>query len=196
MKKIIVLTICMFVLSVSLSAMKNMPKQPKVVTYEEVTSQMVTSLNLDAKQQKKVAKLNKKYKKLIEGEMPQLPGGAMPSADQQGQRPPMGGGPGGMPGGGMGGPDGAMPAMGGGMPGGGFGGRGGGMTGGGQRSVSSYDYDKQQKKYDKAIAKILSEQQYEGYLQIKPQFASQRRVRDFLFGDNGAHNDSQRKLLE
>lgn len=77
------------------------------------------------------------------------------------------------------------------MPGGGFGGRGGGMSGGGPRGGGmpggpsqdkSYDYDKQQQKYDKAIGKILTEQQYESYLKIKPQFASQRRVRDFLLG--------------
>ena len=43
-------------------------------------------------------------------------------------------------------------------------------------------YDKKQKKYDKAISKILSEKQMEGYQEIKTQFASQRRVRDFLFG--------------
>ena len=85
---------------------------------------------------------------------------------------------GGMPGGGMGGP-------GGGMQGGPRGG-GKGMPGGGQPSESSYDYDKQQQKYDKAIGKILTEQQYEGYQKIKPQFASQRRVREFLLGGQQA----------
>ena len=79
------------------------------------------------------------------------------------------------------------------MPGGGMGGHGGGMQGGprgggmgmsdgGQPSESTYDYDKQQQKYDKAIAKILTEQQYEGYQKIKPQFASQRKIREFLLG--------------
>ena len=58
---------------------------------------------------------------------------------------------------------------------------GGGMPGE-QSQEKSYDYDKQQQKYDKAIGKILSEQQYESYLKIKPQFASQRRVREFLLG--------------
>ena len=48
--------------------------------------------------------------------------------------------------------------------------------------------DKQQQKYDKAIGKILTEQQYESYLKIKPQFASQRRVREFLLGDQDISN--------
>lgn len=165
------------------------------LTHEQMTEKMVSELNLDAKQTKKVTKLNEKYKTLIEGEQMERP---------KGQRPPMGerpnGGPGGRPnGGGMGGPGGfggGMPGggpggFGGGMPGGGFGGHGGGMPGGprggmgmlgGQQKESSYDYDKQQQKYDKAIGKILSEQQYENYLNIKPQFASQRRIKDFLLG--------------
>ena len=86
------------------------------------------------------------------------------------------------------------------MPGGGMGGpgngkqgdpRGGGMvmSRSGQPSESTYDYDKQQKKYDKAIDKILTEQQYEGYQKIKPQFASQRRVREFLLGGQQALGD-------
>ena len=79
-----------------------------------------------------------------------------------------------MPGGGMGG-------HGGGMQGGPRGG-GMGMPGGGQPSESSYDYDKQQQKYDKAIGKILTEQQYEGYQKIKLQFYSQRKIREFLLG--------------
>ena len=97
-----------------------------------------------------------------------------------------------MPGGGMGGPGGAG-GFGGGMPGGGMGGRGGGMQGGprggmpptGNQQQSSYDYDKQQSKYDKQIRKLLSDEQYEGYLKLKPQFYSQRRVREFLMGGNG-----------
>ena len=92
--------------------------------------------------------------------------------------PPSGGMPGG-PGGFGGGPRGGF---GGGMPEGmGGGPRMGGMPGG-PASENSYDYDKKQKKYDKAISKILSEKQMEGYQEIKTQFASQRRVRDFLFG--------------
>ena len=167
------------------SSEKKMPKH-KRITYEQMTEKMVKELKLDEKQQKKVAKLNKKYKKLIEGEQVERP---------QGQRPPMGehpsGRPSGRPSGGMGGPGGG--GFGGGMPGGGMGGPGGGMQGGprgggmgmpggSKPSESSYDYDKQQQKYDKAIAKILTEQQYEGYQKIKPQFASQRRVREFLLG--------------
>jgi hypothetical protein len=58
---------------------------------------------------------------------------------------------------------------------------GGGMPGG-QAAEKSYDYDKKQQKYDKAIKKILSESQMQGYEKIKPQFASQRRVKEFLLG--------------
>jgi len=159
---------------------ENMPKRPKRVTYEQMTKQMVKELQLDEKQQEKVAKLNKKYRTLIEGERMERP---------KGERPPMGERPSGRPNG-MGGPGGGMPGgFGGGMPGGGFGGRGGGMPGGprggmpgNQLQENSYDYDKQQQKYDKAISKILSEQQYEGYQKIKPQFASQRIAREFLLG--------------
>ncbi len=169
------------VLSSSLTAQEDMPRKLKRVTYEQMTEQMVKELQLNEKQQKKVAKLNKKYKTLIEGEQMERP---------QGQRPPMGERPSGSPSGSMGGPGGGMPGgFGGGMPGGGFGSRGGGMPedprggmSGGQSQEKSYDYDKQQQKYDKAIGKILSEQQYESYLKIKPQFASQRRVREFLLG--------------
>ena len=170
-----------FVLLGSLTAQEDMPRRQKRVTYEQMTEKMVKELQLDEKQQKKVAKLNKKYKTLIEGEQVERP---------QGQRPPMGERPSGRLSGGMGGPGGGMPGgFGGGMPGGGFGGRGGGMPGsprggmpGEQSQEKSYDYDKQQQKYDKAIGKILSEQQNESYLKIKPQFASQRRVREFLLG--------------
>ena len=169
------------VLSSSLTAQEDMPRKLKRVTYEQMTEQMVKELQLNEKQQKKVAKLNKKYKTLIEGEQMERP---------QGQRPPMGERPSGSPSGSMGGPGGGMPGgFGGGMPGGGFGSRGGGMPedprggmSGGQSQEKSYDYDKQQQKYDKVIGKILSEQQYESYLKIKPQFASQRRVREFLLG--------------
>ena len=197
MKRVFLVLIGMMLLSGSLMAQEEMPKRTKKVTYEQMTEKMVKELKLDEKQQKKVAKLNKKYKTLIEGQQMERP---------QGQRPPMGerqrvgdgtsgmrtnGNGGGRPSGGMGGPGGG--GLGGGMPGGGMGGHGGGMQGGprgggmgmpggGQPSENTYDYDKQQQKYDKAIAKILSEQQYEGYLEIKPQFASQRRIREFLLG--------------
>ena len=163
------------------SSEKKMPKRNRI-TYEQMTEKMVKELKLDEKQQKKVAKLNKKYKTLIEGEQVERP---------QGQRPPMGERPSGRPSGGIGGPGGG--GFGGGMSGGGMGGPGGGMQGGprgggmgmpggSKPSESTYDYDKQQQKYDKAIAKILTEQQYEGYQKIKPQFASQRKIREFLLG--------------
>ena len=144
------------VLSSSLTAQEDMPRKLKRVTYEQMTEQMVKELQLNEKQQKKVAKLNKKYKTLIEGERLRVGDGTsgMQMERPQGQRPPMGERPSGSPSGSMGGP-------------------------GGEKS---YDYDKQQQKYDKAIGKILSEQQYESYLKIKPQFASQRRVREFLLG--------------
>ena len=185
MKKVFLLVIGMMLLSGSLMAQEEMPKRAKKVTYEQMTEKMAKELKLDEKQQKKVAKLNKKYKTLIEGQQMER---------TQGQRPPMGerpsGNGGGRPNGGMGGPGGG--GFGGGMPGGGMGGHGGGMQGGprgggmgmpgGQPSENTYDYDKQQQKYDKAIAKILSDVQYEGYLEIKPQFASQRRIREFLLG--------------
>ena len=62
------------------SSEKKMPKRNRI-TYEQMTEKMVKELQLDEKQQKKVAKLNKKYKTLIEGEQVERP---------QGQRPPMG----------------------------------------------------------------------------------------------------------
>ena len=82
---------------------------------------------------------------------------------------PSGGG--GMPGG-MGGRGGGF---GGGMPGGGMGGHGVGMQGGPRgmlqgapKEQNSYDYDKQQAKYDEKTKKILSDEQYEGYLKLNP----------------------------
>ena len=167
------MAICMLLISVSMMAQEPTHKR-KPVTYEQVTKTMVKDLQLDEKQQKKITKLNKKYKTLIEGEQREAPGNGKP---KMGERPAGGPPSGGMPGG-QGGFGGGMP--GGGMPGG-RGGFGGGMPGG-PSSENSYDYDKKQKKYDKAISKILTDKQMEGYQKIKPQFASQRRVRDFLFG--------------
>ena len=161
--------ICMLLLSGSVLAQEQAPKK-KRIGYEQMTQIMTKDLKLDEKQQKKVAKLNKKYKTLIEGEERKAPEGGRPPMGER----PSGGGPGGMPGGGPGGG-----GFGGGMPGGG--GFGGGMPGG-QSQDKSYDFDKNQKKYDKAIGKILSSEQMDGYQQIKPKFASQRRVRDFLLG--------------
>ena len=82
------------------------------MTQEQMTEKMVSELKLNEKQAKKVTKLNKKFKTLIEGEQ---------QDNMKGQRPPMGQGRpdgnrgGGRPGGGVGG----------GMPGGGMGGPGG-----------------------------------------------------------------------
>ena len=160
------------------------PARVQRMTYEQMTEKMVSELQLDEKQAKKVTKLNKKYKTLIEGQQMERPQGQHP---QNGNRPsgrPSGGG--GMPGG-MGGRGGGF---GGGMPRGGMGGRGSGMHDGprgdmpqgGPGEQNSYDYDKQQTKYDEKIKKILSDEQYEGYLKLKPQFASQRRIREFLMG--------------
>ena len=160
------------------------PARVQRMTYEQMTEKMVSELHLDEKQAEKVSKLNKKYKTLIEGQQMERP---------QGQRPQNGNRPSGRPngGGGMsGGMGGRGGSFGGGMPGGGMGGRGGGMQGGprggmpqgGPSEQNSYDYDKQQTKYDEKIKKILSEEQYEGYLKLKPQFASQRRIREFLMG--------------
>ena len=163
------------------------------MTQEQMTEKMVSDLKLDEKQAKKVTKLNKKFKTLIEGEQQdnikgQRPpmGQGRPDGNRGGGRPGGGFG-GGMPGGGMGGPGGA------GGFGGGMGGRGGGMQGGprggmppgeGGQQQASYDYDKQQTKYDKQMRKLLSDEQYEGYMKLKPQFYSQRRVREFLMGGN------------
>ena len=168
------------------------PARVQRMTYEQMTEKMVSELQLDEKQTKKVTKLNKKYKTLIEGQQMERPQG---QHLQNGNRPsgrPSGGG--GMPGG-MGGRGGSF---GGGMPGGGMGGRGGmqggprgGMPQGGPSEQNSYDYDKQQTKYDEKIKKILSEEQYEGYLKLKPQFASQRRIRDFLMGGQQSLSQGQ-----
>ena len=142
------------------------PQEPllpkKRVSHEQMTQMMVNDLKLDTKQQKKVAKLNKKYQTLIEDEERKGPGPG---------RPPMGKRPEGGPG--------EHGGFGGGMPGGP---RGGGMPGG-HHSEKAYDFDKNQQKYDKAIAKILSEEQMEGYKKMKPMFASQRRIREFLLDD-------------
>ncbi len=180
-------------------------KKQRQISYEEMTKDMITDLNLDEKQAEKVAKLNKKYRTLIEGDRnsagmngrqpPRGQGGhgGVPNGMGQGGR---GGGPGGMGGMGQGGPGG----MGGGMGQGGSGGMGGGMGQGGRgggpggmggmgmsssRAESEYDYDKNQEKYDKKLRKILTEEQYESYKNIRPRFASQRLVREFLLGGQG-----------
>lgn len=114
-----------------------------------------------------MTKLNKKFKTLIEGSQPQ---------GKPGQRPPMG--QDGRPGGGM------------------QGGLRGGMPPGGAGQTSEYDYEKQQAKYDKKMRKLLSDEQYDGYLKLKPQFASQRRIRDFLIGSTGENFPKPLELTE
>ena len=168
MQKKQMMTLCMLLMTGTMLAQEQqnsettqeaqVPQQPqgpqggvpkvKRVSYQQITQIMANDLKLNVKQQKKIAKLNKKYKTLIEGEERKAPGNGQPP---KGERPQ--GGPGG-----------------GGMP-------------GGQSSEKEYDYDKKQQKYDKAIGKILTEEQMEGYLKIKPQFASQRRIREFLLGN-------------
>jgi len=94
-------------------------------THEQMTERMISELQLNAKQAKKVTKLNSKFKTLIEGlqvERPQAqhpPMGQNQRPNMNGDRPGragrmsgrMGGSGfgGGMPRGGMGGPDGGMP---------------------------------------------------------------------------------------
>lgn len=162
MQKKQIFTLCMVLIAGTLIAQEHMPPK-KRVSYEQITDIMVNDLKLDTKQQKKVAKLNKKYQTLIEDEERKAPDFG---------RPPMGKRPQGGPG--------EHGAFGGGRPDRGF---GGGMLGG-HHSEKSYDFDKKQQKYDKAIAKILSDEQMEGYKKIKPMFASQRRVKEFLLGDD------------
>ena len=49
-----------------------------------------------------------------------------------------------------------------------------------KQQEKEYDYDKKQEKYDKALCKFFTEEQYEGYKKLKPQFYSQRRIKEFL----------------
>ncbi len=57
MKKVIMMLVGMFMLSCSLMAQETMPRRQKKVTYEQMTEKMVKELQLDEKQQKKVAKI-------------------------------------------------------------------------------------------------------------------------------------------
>ena len=95
---------------------KSRPAKVKRITYEQMTEKMVSELQLDEKQAKKVTKLNKKYKTLIEGQQMERPGQRPQNGNHPSGRPSGGGG---MPGG-MGGRGGGF---GGGMPRGGMGGR-------------------------------------------------------------------------
>ena len=49
-------------------AQMSRPARVQPMTYEQMTEKMVSELRLDEKQAKKVTKLNKKYKTLIEGQ--------------------------------------------------------------------------------------------------------------------------------
>ncbi len=53
--------------------------RPQRITQEQMTRKMVRELMLDEKQTKKVTKLNKKFKKLIEGEQPDKAKGPYPT---------------------------------------------------------------------------------------------------------------------
>lgn len=141
---------------------KKMAPRMKPFTVEDANTYMAQELHLDEKQLKKVKKLNKKYTTLIEGEKPKMPEGMVKGhigggKGFQGGRAPGGGPNGGFPGHG---PDGGSPG-----------------------GVSSVDYDAQQKSYDKKLKKILDEEQYSGYLKIRPKYYSVRRLSDFLFGN-------------
>ena len=166
----------------------------KHLTVDQVNERMVKELNLTEQQQKKITKLNKSYKELIEGT-------SMRQARPQGQSS-NGGGMGGSRGR-MGGSGEGMGGHGGGMGGnfgggmGGPGGMGGGMTGmsGSQSSKSAtnsnlpQDLSKKQARYDQKLKKILTEEQYTGYEKIKKEYASQTQYRDFLL--NGGQISKQ-----
>ena len=90
MKKAMILMLSLMMLSGSAMAQESQPNgqdskvmRPKRVrmTQEQMTEKMVSELKLDKKQTKKVTKLNKKFRTLIEGEQQEI---------MKGQRPPMG----------------------------------------------------------------------------------------------------------
>jgi len=201
MKHILHNTICLLLIAIPLQAQNAMEKQPADITdnlqgqrpehltYEEMTDLMTNELHLDEKQQTKLAKINRRFKTLIEGEQhPPMMGemGGGPSGDMDGGNHmgnhQGGGRMGGMSGGPMGGGMSGGP-MGGGMSGGPMGGMGGGPMGGGPGGHEAYNYDRQQQKYDKKVRKLLTDDQYEGYQHIKSQFYSQRRIHGFLMGE-------------
>lgn len=139
---------------------KKMAPRMKPFTVEDANAYMAQELHLNEKQLKKVKKLNKKYTTLIEGEKPKMPEGMVKGRISGGKGFQGGGAPGGGP-------------------------NGGGFPGHGPGGVSSVDYDAQQKSYDKKLKKILNEEQYSGYLKIRPKYYSVRRFSDFLFGNQG-----------
>jgi len=167
--------------------MREVPPMDKRMTVDSMNVMMLNTLQLNEKQQKKVLKLNKKYADLIEGKI----GKKKHSA--KGERIPRfgSGGPGrgiGVPGGGMGGP-GGMGSHGNDMRGERVGkrGEGGRMDDPGRipKNEMSQDFldeiEKKQSSYDKDMKKILSEQQYELYVDIKSHFESQKMLRRYLF---------------
>lgn len=167
---------------------EGMPRhRQRMFTVADANQLMTTQLGLDEKQQKKVEKLNKQYASVIEGEKPKRRSGT-PDNGQGGQRGMSRGGHGGR-GGGFGGGDMGEGPGGGGFGGGPQGGMGHGPGGQGRPqgmpsgSTSAEDLDAQQAKYDKKLRKILSADQYKGYLDIKPKFYAQRKNREFLMGD-------------
>lgn len=167
---------------------------PVPFTVNVADSLMINDLHLDAKQAKKVKKLNKKYASIIDGtglkSTSSKPSGDGPDGASHGIGGPGGGQPGGF-GGGM---SGGMDSPGSGFGRGGMGGPGGGRGQGGPQggpqgwpgkstSTSSLDLDAKQTKYEKKLKKILTEEQYSGYLKIKPRFYAQRSIREFLLGN-------------
>lgn len=148
------------------------PPKMKHLTVDSVNRYMAEHLQLTAKQEKQVRKLNAQYAEVIEGKHPD---GRGPAAGGN-RQPPQGGrgqdGHGGMGGPGMGGP--------GDMGGPGMRGPGGESSSSGSQSDPFEELEKKQAKYEKKLAKILTEQQYAGYEKIKPSFASQRMNSDFL----------------
>lgn len=169
MKKMILFTAMLFAAASAIAQSENYPQdndvkkmapRMKPFTVEDANAYMAQELHLNEKQLKKVKKLNKKYTTLIEGEKPKMPEGMVKGRISGGKGFQGGGAPGGGP-------------------------NGGGFPGHGPGGVSSVDYDAQQKSYDKKLKKILNEEQYSGYLKIRPKYYSVRRFSDFLFGNQG-----------
>jgi len=71
------------------------PQREPRFTHEQMTEKMIAELKLDEKQTKKISKLNKKYKTLIEGSQPMGMPGQRPHMEK-GSRPSGGGFGGGM----------------------------------------------------------------------------------------------------
>ncbi len=205
MRKTLLIILCLAFITCRVNAQDDMQdngqEEEQHLTYDQMTELMVSELHLNEKQQVKLTKINRRFKNLIEGdhrEPPSMGGFGSPQAGEGSERDGHGGGGrmmgggtmgGGMMGGHGGGHMGGGPMGGhGGMMGGGMmGGHGGGHMGGGPMGgpgggPEAYDYDKQQRKYDKAVRKLFNDEQFEGYKKIKTQFYSQRRIKEFLLG--------------